>query len=58
MTLSVSINQSHPWRSLFAEMGFHLRDSCPVVIIPSEASAGKIDPQLIGWHLMQGDRDS
>jgi len=58
MTLSVSINESHPWRSLFAEMGFHLRDSCPVVIIPSKAFTRKIDPQLIGWHLMQGDRDS
>ena len=58
MTLSVSINESHPWRSLFCELGFRLRDSVPMVIIPSKTFAGKIDPHLIGWYLMQGDRDS
>jgi len=58
MTLSVSVNESHPWLSLFSEMGFHLRDSVPVVIIPSKAFAGNSNPQLAGWYLMQGDRDS
>jgi hypothetical protein len=58
MTLSVLINESHPWRSLFSEMGFRWRDSAPVVIIPSKTFPYKIDPQLAGWYLMQGDRDS
>jgi len=57
-TLSVSINEAHPWHSLFSEMGFRLRDSAPVVIIPSKTFQHKIDPQLTGWYLMQGDRDS
>jgi hypothetical protein len=58
MTLSVSLNESHPWRSLFSEVGFHLRDSAPLMIIPSRSFVGEIDPQLTGWYLMQGDRDS
>ena len=58
MTLSVSINESHPWLSLLSEMGFRVRDSSPVVIIPSKTFAGNIDPQMTGWYLMQGDRDS
>jgi hypothetical protein len=58
MTLSVSLNESHSWLSLFYEMGFRLRDSVPVVIIPSKTFPHKIDPQLSGWYLMQGDRDS
>ena len=58
MTLSVSLNESHPLLSLFCEMGFRLRDSVPVVIIPSKTFPHKIDPQLTGWYLMQGDRDS
>jgi GNAT superfamily N-acetyltransferase len=58
MTLSVSMNEAHPWRSLFSEMGFRPRDSAPIMIIPAKTFAHKIDPQLSGWYLMQGDRDS
>ena len=58
MTVSLWLNESHPWLSLFSEMGFRLRDSVPLMIIPSKAFARKIDPQLTGWYLMQGDRDS
>ena len=58
MTLSVLLNESHRWLSVFCEMGFRLRDSVPVVIIPSKTFPHKIDPQLTGWYLMQGDRDS
>ena len=58
MTLSVSLNESHPWLSLFCEMGFRLRDSVPVMIIPSKTFHHKIDPKLTGWYLMHGDRDS
>ena len=58
MTLSVSINEGHPWYSLFSEMGFRLRESFPIIVIPSKNFPYKIDPQLSGWYLMQGDRDS
>ena len=58
MTVSLWLNESHPWLSLFSEMGFGLRDSVPLMIIPSKTFARKIDPQLTGWYLMQGDRDS
>ena len=58
MTFSLWLNESHPWLSLFSEMGFRLRDSVPLMIIPSKTFARKIDPQLTGWYLMQGDRDS
>jgi hypothetical protein len=58
LTLSVSVNESHPRLSLFTEMGFRLRDSVPVMIIPSKTFTGKIDSKLSGWYLMQGDRDS
>jgi hypothetical protein len=57
-TLSVSMNEAHPWFSLFCEMGFRLRDSVPVVIIPSKTFSHRIHPRLTGWYLMQGDRDS
>jgi len=58
MTVSLWLNESHPWLSLFSEMGFRVRDSVPLMIIPSKTFARKIDPQLAGWYLMQGDRDS
>ena len=58
MTLSISISESHRWLPLFSEMGFRLRDSGPVMIVPSKAFAKKITPELSGWYLMQGDRDS
>lgn len=58
VTLSVSLNESHRWRSLFGEMRFRVRDSAPIVIITSKSFAEKIDPQLSGWYLMHGDRDS
>lgn len=58
ITVSVSMNESHPRLSLFCEMGFRLRDSVPLVIIPSKTFPHKLDPKLTGWYLMQGDRDS
>jgi len=58
MTVSVSVNESHPWISLFSEMGFRLRESSPVAVIPSKSFTEKIDSKLTGWYLMQGDRDS
>lgn len=57
-TLSVSMNEGHPWLSLFSEMGFRRRETFPVVIVPSKSFAQKIDSKLTGWYLMQGDRDS
>jgi hypothetical protein len=57
-TLSVSVSEAHPLRSLFSEMGFRVRDSFPVIIIAAQTFERKIDPMLTGWYLMQGDRDS
>ena len=48
MTVSLWLNESHPWLSLFSEMGFRLRDSVPLMIIPSKTFARKIDSQLAG----------
>lgn len=56
-TLSVSMNESHPWLSLFSEMGFRRRESAPIIIIPSKGFKDRIDSKLTGWYLMQGDRD-
>lgn len=58
ITLSVSLNEAHPWLPLFSALGFRVRDSVPVIIIPSKSFAGKMDSTLTGWYLMQGDRDS
>jgi hypothetical protein len=58
MTLSASVNESHPWLGVFSELGFHVRESAPVVVVPSKTFAQKLEPQLTGWYLMQGDRDS
>jgi len=57
-TLSVSMNEGHPWLSLFSEMGFRRRESFPVVVIPSKSFKEEIDSKLTGWYLMHGDRDS
>jgi hypothetical protein len=57
-TLSVSMNEAHPWLPLFLDMGFRRRESSPVMIIPSKTFPYKVDSQLSGWYLMQGDRDS
>jgi hypothetical protein len=53
MTLSVWLNESHPWRSWYSEMRFRVRDSAPLATI---AKGG--DLKASRWCLMQGDRDS
>ena len=54
MTLSVWLNESHPWLSWYSEMSFRVRDSVPMVCIPGSS----VDLRRANWFLMQGDRDS
>ena len=54
-TVSVSILKSHPWISLLSDLGFRMRDACPVVVYQAE-QANIFDG--VNWFLMQGDRDS
>ena len=58
MTLSVWLNDHHPWLSWYGEMGFHVRDSAPIVCVPSQSFANVVDLRGGKWFLMQGDRDS
>jgi hypothetical protein len=57
-SVNVWIEKSHPWRSVFVEMGFRLRESAPMMILPSKSFAHKIHGKPTGCYLMQGDRDS
>jgi hypothetical protein len=58
MTLSVWLNDNHPWLSWYTEMGFRVRDSAPIVCVPSPLFANVADLRGGKWFLMQGDRDS
>ena len=53
-TLSLWLNELHPWLSWCSEMGFRARDSVPMVCIPGPS----VDLRRANWFLMQGDRDS
>jgi hypothetical protein len=58
MTLSVWLNESHPWLPWCLKMGFRVRDSVPMVCIPTRFITKTGDLANRGWFLMQGDRDS
>lgn len=58
MTLSVWLNDSHPWLSWYTDIGFRVRDWAPIVCVPSPAFANVVDLRATKWFLMQGDRDS
>lgn len=58
MTLSVWLNESHPWLSWCSEMGFRVRDSAPMVCVPGRSLAQTVDLPSNRWFLMQGDHDS
>ncbi len=53
-TASMPAWEQHPWRAAFESLGFHPRESTPVI---THACPGKA-VQLANWHLMQGERDS
>jgi len=56
-TVSAPILGSHRWLAFFEELGFHARESCPVVIYsPSHGAAETANHS--SWLLMQGDRES
>jgi len=56
VTLSIALLASHPWVALFQKLGFHERDSCPV--ITHCAANGNSSEHAQNWFLMQGDRES
>jgi hypothetical protein len=58
MTLSVWLNESHPWLSLCSEMGFRVRGSAPFFCVPAPSLAKTDELRRAKWLLMQGDRDS
>jgi hypothetical protein len=58
VTLSVSLNDGHPWLFWFSQMGFRVRDSAPWIVIPSPSFANAFGLRNKNWFLMQGDRDS
>jgi GNAT superfamily N-acetyltransferase len=58
MTLSIWLNESHPWFRWCSEMGFRVRDSVPVVSLPGLSFGDAVDMRRANWFLMQGDRES
>jgi hypothetical protein len=57
-TLSIWLNESHPWISMCAEMGFRVRDTLPMVCVASAGTNEVVGVTSHRWFLMQGDRDS
>jgi hypothetical protein len=58
MTLSMWLNESHPWVPWCSEMGFRVRDGVPLVRLPGPSVRNTVDLRSAQWFLMQGDRDS
>ena len=57
-TVSAPILSSHLWLAFFEQLGFHARESCPVVMYsPPQSDAGTVADSS-SWLLMQGDRES
>jgi hypothetical protein len=57
-TLSIWLNESHPWISACAEMDFRAREALPMVCVASPAVNKLADVRSRRWFLMHGDRDS
>jgi hypothetical protein len=58
MTISVWLNEFHPWRGWYFEAGFRVRGSAPWVCVSSSSMASVLGAREAKWFLMQGDRDS
>ena len=58
MTLSLWLNESHPWLAWCLELGFRVRDFTPIVCVPARSLSKTLDLPNNKWFLMQGDRDS
>jgi hypothetical protein len=52
------LNDEHPWLSWYTDMGFRVRDSAPIVCVPSPSFTNTVDLRTAKWFLMHGDRDS
>jgi hypothetical protein len=57
-TLSLWLNESHPWTSACCDVGFRARDSVPMICVPGPAAVKLPHARSTKWFLMQGDRDS
>jgi len=57
ITVHASILASHSYVRLFRGLGFLPRESCPVVICPSDSPSEGDNGKLRQWFLMDGDRD-
>jgi GNAT superfamily N-acetyltransferase len=59
-TVSLWLNESHPWISACTDMGFRPRESVPMVCVPGPAAVKFTDVRSTStrWFLMEGDRDS
>ena len=57
-TVSLWLNEWHPWLTWCSEMGFRARDSVPMICIPGSALGNSVNVRSAKWFLMQGDRDS
>lgn len=57
VTLSAPMFESHPWISLFYDLGFRERESCPVVVYFSPAFAEGRKIENLHWFFEEGDRD-
>jgi hypothetical protein len=58
MTLSIWLNELHPWLSWCLEMGFGVRESAPIVCLPRPSIETPDGVRSATWFLMQGDRDN
>ena len=55
-TVSASLVECHPWRQIFHDQGFKLREESPMIV----AAADQLQDGIAGtpWLFMGGDRDS
>jgi hypothetical protein len=55
VTLGASALASSPWKGVLKKLGFHPRESAPVVVC---RAADTITNENGPWYLMDGDRES
>ena len=59
VTISAPIAEGHPWRDVFLQAGYRVREVSPFVVCPGPASPAQVFKEPRGlWYLMHGDRDS
>lgn len=59
VTISAPIVEGHPWRNVFLQAGYRVREVSPFVVCPGPSSPTQVFKAPRGpWYLMHGDRDS